>query len=382
MKSTVYALLLSASALPLDTVAFSPLKAPLSVKGRLLEESSSSNDSNGGSHKPTAATTTALYTAIEPTTELIPTTTTMTRPTTRRFYETFQWKGYNINYRVEGGEGAAAATPILLIHGFGANVNHYRYQFPDLVKAGYKVYAIDLLGFGGSDKPGNFPYSIEEFSELCADFSTAMGETQPWVLAGNSIGGLCALATAERLIANKATVKACVLFNCAGGMSGFRYEDVPFFVKPILWFVQTIVLGPQFGGRFFENFKTRANVESILKLQGVYGDTTNVDEDLIEILLGPSDDIGAKDVFLKVFGGPPGPTPESIMPELGDLPILALWGEADPWTPVDKGMHPGSEFAKFAKQFTLMTLPGAGHCPHDECPEQVNEKMITWLQGI
>jgi pimeloyl-ACP methyl ester carboxylesterase len=298
----------------------------------------------------------------------------------QRFYETFQWKGHNINYRVEG---PTEATPILLIHGFGANVNHYRYQFPDLVEAGYKVYAIDLLGFGGSDKPGDFPYSIEEFSELCADFATAMtSEKKPWVLAGNSIGGLCALATAELLMNTDFPVKACVLFNCAGGMSGFRYEDVPVYIKPILWFVQNIVLGPQFGGRFFENFKTRENVESILKSQGVYRDTTNVDEHLIEMLLAPSDDEGAKDVFLKVFGGPAGPSPESIMPKLMDMPILALWGDADPWTPVDKGMHPGSEFGQYAQNFTLMMIPGAGHCPHDECPDQVNSKMIAWLKTI
>ena len=72
-------------------------------------------------------------------------------------------------------------------------------------------------------------------------------------------------------------IQGVVLFNTAGGMSSFRYESVPFFLRPILWFVQKVILGnPKLGGDFFENFKTRENVESILMTQGVYGNTTNV----------------------------------------------------------------------------------------------------------
>jgi non-heme chloroperoxidase len=142
-----------------------------------------------------------------------------------------------------------------------------------------------------------------------------------------------------------------------------------------------VVLGREFGGRFFENFKSRENVESILRQQGVYGDTTNVDEELIEILLGPSEDDGAQEVFLNVFAGPPGPTPESLLPNIA-CPILALWGTADPWTPIDAGSHPGTSFSNFTDNYTLIPLEGAGHCPHDECPDEVNSKMIEWLAGL
>lgn len=42
---------------------------------------------------------------------------------------------------------------IVLVHGFGASVYHWRYNIPALVEAGYRVLALDLLGFGLSDKP-------------------------------------------------------------------------------------------------------------------------------------------------------------------------------------------------------------------------------------
>jgi pimeloyl-ACP methyl ester carboxylesterase len=303
----------------------------------------------------------------------------------RRNYETFVWTysdnessntSYNINYRVEG---PVDGPPILLVHGFGANVNHFRFQFPALAASGYRVYAVDLLGFGASDKPPIAPYSIELFTQLLVDFVKSMNAQKSWIIAGNSIGGLCSLAVANQI---PECIRGVVLFNCAGGMTGFRYEDVPYYIRPMLWFIQKIVLGPQLGGRFFANFKTRQNVESILKEQGVYRNTQNVDEELLELLLGPSEDDYAQDVFLRTFAGPPGPTPESLLPTI-DCPILALWGGADPWTPVDAGMHPGKNFCNYVKgDFQLQVLEGVGHCPHDEVPELVNEKMIAWMQQL
>lgn len=302
---------------------------------------------------------------------------TKTRPLVQRKYQTYTWKhsnnNYNINYRVEGSENA---PPLLFVHGFGANVNHFRYNIPAMVNAGYRVYAIDLLGFGASDKPKEEDYCIELFSKLIQDFIQDMNNRDPWIICGNSIGGLCCLSVADAL---PHRIQAIVLFNCSGGMSGFRYEDVPSYLRVVLWFVQKVLLGPFWGGRFFSRFKSRENVESILRYQGVYRNTTNVDDELLEVLLGPSDDEGAEQVFLQVFGGPPGPTPESLLPNIA-CPILALWGGQDPWTPVDAGMHPGTRFSDYTKDFTLQILPGVGHCPHDEAPDECHQRMIPWLQ--
>jgi pimeloyl-ACP methyl ester carboxylesterase len=229
---------------------------------------------------------------------------------------------------------------------------------------GYRVYAIDLLGFGASDKPSDVEYSIELWGELLVDFVRSKSVEKPnslsWVIAGNSIGGLCSLLVSATI---PECISGCVLFNCAGGMTGFRYEELPLILRPVLYLVQNIVFKGPVGKNFFQTFKTRENVESILKQQGVYVDQRNVNDELLEILLAPSDDDGAEDVFLKVFGGPPGPTPESILPNV-KCPILALWGDSDPWTPLDRGMHPGSTFGNYTDNFTLVTLPNTGHCPH------------------
>ena len=231
-----------------------------------------------------------------------------------------------------------------------------------------------------SDKPKDEAFSIELFVKLVTDFIKAKqsNEKQTWTVCGNSIGGLVSLGVAAGL---PETIQSVVLFNCSGGMSGFRYEDVPWIFRPVLYFVQHVVLGPNNGPRFFKNFKTRKNVESILKQQGVYGDTSKVDEELLEIILGPSEDDGAEEVFLRVFAGPAGPPPESFLPKVF-CPILALWGDSDPWTPAQYGRQPcGAKFGDYTKDFTLDLIPGAGHCPHDECPEYCHKSMIPFLEA-
>ena len=52
-------------------------------------------------------------------------------------------------------------------------------------------------------------------------------------------------------------------------MSIFRYSEYPWFLRPVLYFVQKVVLGDALGGKYFDNFRTRENVEAILKSQGV-----------------------------------------------------------------------------------------------------------------
>jgi len=77
-----------------------------------------------------------------------------------------------------------------------------------------------------------------------------------------------------------------------------------------MYFVKNVVL-KVFGSAFYRNFKTRANVEQILNQQ-VYFDNSNVDEELVEMLLKPSDDDGAEEVFLSVFGADPGVDPKEV----------------------------------------------------------------------
>ena len=60
------------------------------------------------------------------------------------------WQTHQISWLLMGDP--TAPTAVLLIHGFGANTNHWRFNQPVLAELA-PTYAIDLLGFGGSDQP-------------------------------------------------------------------------------------------------------------------------------------------------------------------------------------------------------------------------------------
>ncbi|MEM9503430.1 MAG: alpha/beta fold hydrolase, partial [Cyanobacteria bacterium P01_E01_bin.43] len=96
------------------------------------------------------------------------------------------WQGHRICHTVQG-----SGLPLVLIHGFGASIGHWRKNIPELAAAGYQVHAIDLLGFGQSDK-AELDYAVEVWEALLQDYwREHIG--QPAVFVGNSIGGLLAL---------------------------------------------------------------------------------------------------------------------------------------------------------------------------------------------
>ena len=88
-----------------------------------------------------------------------------------------------------------ATRSVLLIHGLGSYLKFWRYQIDALAAKGYRVVAIDLPGFGKSDKPGSFPYTMEAFALVAHDVIAQLGLERPVVL-GHSMGGHIAMTLA------------------------------------------------------------------------------------------------------------------------------------------------------------------------------------------
>lgn len=96
----------------------------------------------------------------------------------------------------------------------------------------------------------------------------------------------------------------------------------------------------------------------------------------------PTLDKGALDAFVSIVTGPPGPNPVQLMPKI-KLPVLILWGEEDPFTPLDGPV--GKYFSSLPSQvpnISLSVLQGVGHCPHDDRPNLVHEKLVPWLATL
>jgi pimeloyl-ACP methyl ester carboxylesterase len=276
---------------------------------------------------------------------------------------TWEWRGHSICYTVVG-----TGQPLVLIHGFGASIGHWRKNIPILAQAGYQVFALDLLGFGGSDKPA-LDYTLDLWVELISDFWAA-NIRQPAVFVGNSIGGLLCLM----VLANHPELAAGgVLLNPAGGLN-HRPEEFNLPLRMVMGTFTKLVGSKRFGGWLFERIRQKSRIRNSLKQ--VYRDPDAITDELIDLIYEPSCHPGAQQVFASILTAPAGPRPIDLFPKI-QAPLLVLWGEADPWTPIAGAKIYQNLIDTHNVEF--VAIPHTGHCPHDERPEIVNPLITNWL---
>ncbi len=277
---------------------------------------------------------------------------------------TWTWQGHRIQYAVVG-EG----KPLVLIHGFGASIGHWKKNMSVWAEAGYQVFALDLLGFGASDKPA-LDYSLELWEELLKDFHQEIVQS-PAIFIGNSIGALLALMLTADF---PEMAIGAVLLNAAGGLN-HRPEELPPPLRLIMGAFAKLVSSELTGKFVFEQVRKKRNIRNSLKQ--VYRNHQAIDDDLVDMLYQPSCDAGAQKVFASILTAPPGPRTTELLAKV-DKPLLVLWGDADPWTPINgaKVYQDASE----NKDIQVIAIPNTGHCPHDDRPELVNALVIHWLQ--
>ena len=91
--------------------------------------------------------------------------------------------------------GRATDPTLLLIHGYTASTYVWHSVAPELADEGFRVIAVDLLGFGYSEKPRWFDYSIESQARMIARLMDTLGIGRATVV-GSSYGGAVAATLA------------------------------------------------------------------------------------------------------------------------------------------------------------------------------------------
>lgn len=307
------------------------------------------------------------------------TTASSTTPIPGQYW---QWRGHNVYY-VRAGDKQTQHPPLLLVHGFGASTDHWRKNITGLAQD-FEVFAIDLLGFGRSAKP-KLQYSGDLWRDQLNDFiSEVIG--QKTVLAGNSLGGYASLCVAAQYPDSAAGL---VLLNSAGPFSVQQPTDEPEALQSqiqppsepsnlqkllgnsVKWMFQQPLV--QFF--LFQYVKQRWVIRQTL--EKVYLDKSAITEQLVEEISRPADDAGALDVFVSVFSTPQGEKVDVLLKQL-TCSLLLLWGEGDPWMNCRERSQKFRQYYPELKEYFLT----AGHCPHDEIPDQVNSLLRDWVLSI
>ena len=286
------------------------------------------------------------------------------------------WEFHDIGWSVMGDRTAPKA--VLLIHGFGANTNHWRFNQPVLAEQ-IPTYAIDLLGFGRSDQPQarlndepateqTVQYCFDLWAQQVADFCHNVID-RPVVLVGNSIGGVVALRAAQLL--GEERCKEVVLIDCAQRlMDDKQLATQPAWMAWIRPLLKTLVSQRWLSTALFRNAARPALIRNVLKQ--AYPSGNNIDDALVSLLLTPSQRPGAAEAFrgfINLFDDYLAPL---LLKDLS-IPVHMIWGEADPWEPVEEAKEWEQNYDCIQ---SLLVIPHAGHCPHDESPKEVNEQLL------
>jgi pimeloyl-ACP methyl ester carboxylesterase len=286
------------------------------------------------------------------------------------------WESHDIGWSVMGDRTAPKA--VLLIHGFGANTNHWRFNQPVLAEQ-IPTYAIDLLGFGRSDQPQarlndepateqTVQYCFDLWAQQVADFCHNVID-RPVVLVGNSIGGVVALRAAQLL--GEERCKEVVLIDCAQRlMDDKQLATQPAWMAWIRPLLKTLVSQRWLSTALFRNAARPALIRNVLKQ--AYPSGNNIDDALVSLLLTPSQRPGAAEAFrgfINLFDDYLAPL---LLKDLS-IPVHMIWGEADPWEPVKEAKEWKQKYDCIQ---SLMVIPHAGHCPHDESPKEVNNQLL------
>lgn len=258
----------------------------------------------------------------------------------------WNWQGMKIRYQRSGEVGPS----VILIHGFGGNCDHWRKNTPALGTHS-RVYSLDLLGFGFSEKPdprtrpqGSI-YNFDQWAKQVADFTREVVST-PSILICNSIGGVVGLQAA---VEYPEMIKAVQLLNVSLRLLHIKHQTP--ISRPFIKTFQNLLYSTPLGLLFFQQVAKEETVEKILKM--AYYDPETVTKELVNLILKPGLEPNAALVFLAFISYSSGPLPGELLQKVTQ-PVSILWGSEDPWEPIEKGRN----FAKLPSVEEFIEIPG------------------------
>lgn len=241
--------------------------------------------------------------------------------------------------------------PILLIHGFASSTYTFRRIIP-LLQEQYSVIAVDLPGFGKSEKSTSFIYSFQNYAQLMLECIQRFGYSSIHIVA-HSMGGQIALNMA--LMAPEKINKLVLLCS-----SGYLKRS-----KKLL--ILTSYL-PCFD-KLVHYYIGRKDVK--YHLENVFFDHTLISDEMIKEFAKPLNEKGFYKSLIRLLRHREG---DLLPQQLQDIhvPTLLIWGEEDRVVPVEVGRRLVSDLP----DAQLITYEKTGHLITEERPEHVFKNIL------
>jgi pimeloyl-ACP methyl ester carboxylesterase len=267
----------------------------------------------------------------------------------------FQWKHGQVFYKTSGPE--SSGPPLVFIHGIGAGASSFmwRKNFDELATY-FRVYAMDLLGFGFSDKPAAASYSADLYVELITDFIREVSGYPANVVA-SSLGAAYAIRVADE---HPDLIKSMVLNGPTGsdtlnhrpGMAGAAFYG--------------LLQSPVLGTSFYNVMASERSIRDYAR-DNLFYDHRRVTDRLVTNLYATSHQPGAQHAIAAFLAGYLNTDTRSPFSRLTQ-PILLVWGKQDATTPVEKG----ASLKELNPRASLEVFDYCRMMPEQEQPEKFN----------
>lgn len=248
---------------------------------------------------------------------------------------------YEAESRIPGG-----GIPLVLVHGFADRDESWAPMLKRLKRAGFHVYAPDLLGSGRSPKPAEGDYSIAGQSRFVYDFIQALG-LQNTSLGGWSMGGWIVLDMAH---AHPEMVNRVVVFDGAG-LKPRPGEEMP---MPRFDTVEDVQ-------RWYQTMEPEAKPLP-----------ANVSRDFLR-QIHDNEDVLRKGLSAMTENPP---YVDAILPTLPE-PLLLVWGSRDGLIP----LQVGEQMHALAPKSELDIVEGCGHLAPELCAARVAPAVADFLRS-
>lgn len=279
-----------------------------------------------------------------------------------------------LNFRIAtAGAGKKLA---LLLHGFPEFSHSWRYQIPLFEKLGYRVWAPDLRGYGGTDAPdGIKSYRISEILKDIAGLIDA-ADASSVTLVGHDWGAFISWNFAMRKIR---PLERLIIMNVPhpGAMElsmrrdGFNWAQFKrswyMFYFQIPWLPETMATAGHakwLRSALADQITDRRLLSS--KDLDAYADNACLPGRMTTMMNYYRAMLQGDLRKMRKFGYP-----------VIETPTLMIWGDAD--IALGKELTYGTE--RFVSNLTLRYLNGIGHLVQQQAPAEVNEMIGAWLSG-
>ena len=264
------------------------------------------------------------------------------------------------NFRIRYWALGEKGPPVILIHGLGASADIWMHNVEALAKE-HRVFALDLVGFGRSDKPGP-SFSPFDYTPFLDGFIRALN-IDGVSLVGQSLGGGIALHYAIQF---PKKVNKLVLVDSAG------------LGKEVIWTLRAMSL-PLVGELL--SYPSRKGVEIFFKL--AVRNQALITEDFVDLYYDIFCQPGFQKFLLRILRQivtVRGAREEILEPLLNNLhkvaqPVLIIWGEKDRVLPLKHG-YLAKEKLPNAR---LKIMEGCGHIPFFERADEFNRAVLAFL---